>query len=116
VHIAFAASRLKLNMPALESSSLWLIILYSGILSSGLAQPMWNYGVRHAGAAHAAIVQNLIPLIAIAAAWFSRGDQATAPQIFGGALILGGMAIMRLGRKVSVATMIQRPKIYDTVK
>ena len=37
-----------------------MIILYAGVLSSGLALPMWNFGVRHTGAAQAAIIQNLI--------------------------------------------------------
>jgi drug/metabolite transporter (DMT)-like permease len=74
------------------------MLLYAGVLSSGLSLPMWNFGVRHAGAAHAAVVQNLIPLIAIVAAWFSRGEVATTTQILGGSLILSGLVIMRLRR------------------
>lgn len=97
-HLLFAAGRYEGSLPALHSGALWLIILYSGILSSGLAYPMWNLGVRHAGAAHAAVVQNLIPLIAILAAWICRGETATAAQLFGGGLILGGLVTMRLGR------------------
>ena len=42
--------------------------------------------------------RSLIGVVAIAAAWFSRGEQATGAQIVGGALILGGLATMRLGR------------------
>jgi drug/metabolite transporter (DMT)-like permease len=84
VHLLLASGRHKDSAPEIQSVTLWLIILYAGILSSGLALPMWNFGVRHAGAAHAAIIQNLIPLIAIVAAWFSRGEAATAVQLFGG--------------------------------
>lgn len=98
VHLLFAAGRYESSLPALESVNLWLIILYAGVLSSGLALPMWNLGVRHAGAAHAAVIQNLIPLIAIVAAWLSRGETATAAQLFGGTLILGGLVTMRQGR------------------
>lgn len=100
MHIAAAWGRFESSVPVLHSPNLWLILLYSGILSSGLALPMWNYGVRHAGAAHAAIIQNLIPLVAIVTAWFSRGETATIAQLSGGALILGGLVIMRTGRRM----------------
>jgi drug/metabolite transporter (DMT)-like permease len=99
MHLAAAGAFFAGSGGALQSVNLWMILLYSGVLSSGLALPMWNFGARHAGAAHAAIIQNLIPLIAIAAAWFSRGETATAVQLTGGALILGGLIIMRIGRR-----------------
>ncbi len=99
LHVLFAAGRYESSLPALRSLELWGIIIYSGVFSTGLALPMWNLGVRHAGAAHAAVIQNLIPLIAIVAAWLTRGESATAAQLFGGALILGGLVTMRLGRQ-----------------
>ena len=99
LHLIVAASREQNSLSALQSVDLWLIILYAGVLSSGLALPMWNYGVRHAGAAHAAIIQNVIPLIAIVAAWITRGETATAPQLFGGTLIIGGLFTMRRSRR-----------------
>ncbi len=101
LHMLLAAGQYERSLPALRSANLWLIILYAGVLSSGLALPMWNLGVRHAGAAHAAIIQNLIPLIAILAAWITRGESATAAQLFGGGLILGGLVTMRLGRQTA---------------
>ena len=70
---------------------------------------MWNYGVRHAGAAHAAIIQNVIPLIAILAAWITRGETATAAQLFGGALILGGLIMMRTARSAETQGQAKRP-------
>ena len=98
LHLMFAMGRYEAGLPAFQSLNVWLIVLYSGVLSTGLALPMWNYGVRHAGAAHAAIIQNIVPLIAIVAAWLTRGESASVPQMFGGALILGGLVIMRIGR------------------
>ena len=99
MHLLVAATREQNSMAALQSVDLWLIILYAGVLSSGLALPMWNYGVRHAGAAHAAIIQNVIPLIAIVAAWITRGETATAEQLLGGTLIIGGLFTMRRSRR-----------------
>ena len=101
LHLMFAAGRYSESTAALKSANLWLIIIYSGVLSTGLALPMWNYGVRHAGAAHASIVQNMVPLVAIVAAWISRGETVTAGQVFGGALIVGGLVIMRTARQTN---------------
>ena len=99
LHVLIAYGGYANAVPALQSVNLWFIIIYSGVLSTGLALPMWNFGVRHAGAAHASIIQNLIPLIAIIAAWLSRDEAVTTPQLFGGALILSGLVIMRIGRQ-----------------
>ncbi|MCA9265036.1 MAG: DMT family transporter [Planctomycetales bacterium] len=98
VHLILAVGRYQESFAELKSVGLWMIILYSGVLSAGLAQPMWHYGVRHAGAAHAAIIQNLIPLVAIVSAWLTRGEVITVPQMIGGVLILGGLLAMRSGR------------------
>ena len=103
IHLLAAAGHYQESLGELQSPQLWLILLYSGILSSGLALPLWNVGVRHAGAAHAAVIQNLIPLIAIFAAWISRGEIATMAQLLGGSLILGGLVLMRRGRPGSSA-------------
>ena len=111
VHILVAAGRYESSLPALHSVNLWGIILYAGILSSGLSLPMWNFGVRHAGAAHAAVIQNLIPLVAIVAAWLIRGEAATASQLFGGALILAGLVITRRGRRTSVTALRSPTKV-----
>ena len=98
-HILFAWLATKpTDTVQLNSPALWLVMLFSGVLSSGLAQPMWHFGVRHAGAAHAAIVQNLIPLVTLGAAWLIWRTPPTGPQLVGGALILSGLFLMRCGR------------------
>ena len=98
VHLLMAFMKSDTAVAEFSSVPIWLIVLYSGVLSSGLSQPMWHFGVKHAGAAHAAIVQNLIPVVAIIAAWFSRGEEPTMPQLLGGALILTGLIAMRMTR------------------
>ncbi|MCA9079360.1 MAG: DMT family transporter [Planctomycetaceae bacterium] len=102
MHLLIAAQRLPESLPALRSPGLWGIIFYSGLLSTGMALPMWNYGIRHAGAAHGAVVQNLVPVIAIIAAWITRGEVVTTGQICGGLLILGGLISMRFARETPV--------------
>lgn len=100
VHLWLGFSNGRADMAALQSAEMWMIILYSGVLSTGLALPMWSFGVRHAGPAHAAIMQNMVPVIAIIAAWLTRGETATIPQLMGGGLILTGLFVMRKGRSL----------------
>jgi drug/metabolite transporter (DMT)-like permease len=83
---------------ATKDPSLIACVLYSGILSTGLALAMWSYGVKLAGAAHAAMIQNLTPIVAMAAAWIWLGETINLAQAFGGSLIIGGLFIMRRSR------------------
>ncbi|MEZ6058434.1 MAG: DMT family transporter [Planctomycetaceae bacterium] len=99
VHILTALMVFPGGEVELRSANLWLILFYSGVLSTGLALPMWNFGVRQAGSAHAAIIQNMVPLVAIIAAWAIRGEVITGPQIVGGILILSGIITMRFTRR-----------------
>lgn len=98
LHLAIAVPGLLRNQQALLQPVVWGVILYSGLFSTGLALPMWNFGVRRAGAAQAAVFQNLVPVIAIAAAWLLRREPVTAAQVIGGTLIITGILTMRLAR------------------
>jgi drug/metabolite transporter (DMT)-like permease len=71
-------------------------IVYSGVFSTGLAYAMWNYGVQQLGASHAAVFQNLVPLVALIAAYVSPLHEMVTPmQIIGGSLILSGLFVTR---------------------
>ena len=73
-------------------------ILFSGVFSTGVAYAMWNYGVQKLGAPHASIYQNVIPLVAVVSAWWMIGETPLMFQIWGGALIIGGLVLMRRSR------------------
>lgn len=98
VQFACAATSLTSILPRLSDFNVWGSIVYAGVLSTGLALPMWSYGVRHSGAAQAAVFQNLVPIVAIASAWLIQGDPVTSNQILGGVLILGGLLLVRRSR------------------
>ena len=89
------------SVSAMKDVSLIGCILYSGILSTGLALAMWSHGVKYAGAAHAAMIQNLTPIIAMAAAWVWLGETINSAQTLGGGMIIGGLLIMRWSRQSS---------------
>jgi drug/metabolite transporter (DMT)-like permease len=71
------------------------IIIYSGVFSTGLAYAMWNFGIRILGASHASAFQNLVPLIAIFSSWLLISEIPVLLQFCGGALIIGGLVVMR---------------------
>ena len=83
---------------SMKDVSLVTCTLYSGILSTGLALAMWSYGVKHAGAAQAAMIQNLTPIVAMAAAWVWLGETINSGQALGGGMIIGGLFIMHRSR------------------
>ena len=98
MHLAVAAPTLPQSLALLSSLTLVLCLLYSGTLSTGLAMPLWSYGVRQAGAAHATMFQNLSPIIAVVSAWLILGEALSPSQAVGGSLILGGLFVMRRAR------------------
>ena len=98
LQFALAGASLTSIVPHLRETNVWIPLVYAGVLSTGLAVPMWSYGVRHSGAAQAAVFQNLVPVVAIATAWFFRNEPVTQNQIIGGTLIIGGLVLVRRGR------------------
>lgn len=98
LQFALAGSTLFRFVPHLREANVWAPLIYAGVLSTGLALPMWSYGVRHSGAAQAAVFQNLVPIVAITTAWLVRGEPVTPVQVIGGALIIGGLVLVRRGR------------------
>ena len=78
----------------------WLTasLLYSGILSTGVAYFLWNLGIQILGTAHASIYQNLVPIVALLAAWILIKEIPVWLQLFGGTLIIVGVLVMRKNR------------------
>jgi len=70
-------------------------ILYSGIFSTGVAYAMWNFGVQQLGPSHASVYQNLVPLIALIAAWVLLAESISSVQILGGFMIIAGLFTTR---------------------
>lgn len=109
MHFLVAGSAVTASFSELSDVRIWWPLLYSGVLSTGLALPMWSFGVREAGAAHAAVFQNLIPVIAIVSAFLIRNESVTPVQVVGGTLIISGLIVMRRARRI-----IEQPKQTST--
>lgn len=76
----------------------WLAILFSGGLSTGLAVAIWNNAIHQTGASHTAAFGNLVPLTALLSSFLLLSEDITAAQVAGGALIIGGLVLMRQKR------------------
>jgi len=88
------------------SSLMWVGILLSGGLSTGLGVAVWNDSVRRIGPAHTAVFSNLTPFVAVLSSWLFLGEKIFPAQIVGGALILSGLVLMRrIRRRASTVPM-----------
>jgi drug/metabolite transporter (DMT)-like permease len=75
-----------------------LAVLYSGILSTGLAYATWHYGVGKLGGSHASVYQNIVTLVAVLAGWLALGEPVLGLQVLGGGLVIAGLIFLRRRR------------------
>ena len=72
----------------------WLALLYSSIISMGVAYLFW-YRLRVLGPTRTAVYSNLQPIIALLVAWAFLGENPTAFQGVGAATIIAGVFLTR---------------------
>jgi drug/metabolite transporter (DMT)-like permease len=89
-----------LGMPAViradlaaVSAAAWVGVFYAGALSIGLAYLIWYHGVSHLGNTRTAAYSNLVPVVALLAAWVQLGEVPAAGQVAGAAVIIGGVTV-----------------------
>ncbi len=84
-----------------DPALLWGAVFYAGVFGTGIAYALWNVGIRHVGAAQTAIYVNLAPIIAVGSGYLWLGESVGPVHMVGGALILGGLWVMRRARNTS---------------
>ena len=77
--------------PTVLTPGIWGTVLYAGVLSISVAYVLWNRGVRRLGNARTAVYSNLVPVVALLAAWVGLGERPTGLQVLGAAVILAGL-------------------------
>lgn len=80
------------------SAGAWMGVVYAGALSIGLAYMIWYHGVRQIGNTRTATYSNLVPVVALAAAWLQLGEVPRPGQVMGAAVIIGGITLAQLRR------------------
>lgn len=78
------------------SLNAWFGVLYAGALSIGVAYLIWYYGVRQIGNTRTAAFSNLVPVVALLAAWLHLGEVPSAGQLLGAGVILGGLTLAQV--------------------
>jgi len=81
----------------------WPDLLTIGFASTFLAIQTFYAGARRIGAAQAALVSTVEPLIIVTLAWLALGDVLAPIQLVGAGLILVGVLIAQTGRGAEVA-------------
>ncbi len=83
------------------STKTYLELGYSSIFSLAVAYSIWFYCVDRLGSTKTAIYANLVPFGTLLFAWFFIGEEITLLQILGGILILSGIYLTKLKRKLT---------------
>jgi drug/metabolite transporter (DMT)-like permease len=76
------------------SATSWAIILFLGIVSSGVAFLLWAYGFTKVEASKAGMFMYLIPVISLLLGQMLLGETLTAQAIVGSIIILSGVALV----------------------
>ncbi|HET8762966.1 MAG TPA: DMT family transporter, partial [Gemmatimonadales bacterium] len=97
VPLAIIPVLLSLHSLRLSSSGLLLAVI-SGAITSGLGYVLWYSVLPSLGGTRAAIVQLLVPVIAVLGSIVFLGEALTAHLALSGSVILGGVVVAMLGR------------------
>jgi drug/metabolite transporter (DMT)-like permease len=82
----------------------WVPILALGVISGGIAYSAGIAAVRRLGSRLASFVGILELVFAVGFAWLLLGQTPTGVQVIGGALVLAGIIVLRLGERPEAAT------------
>jgi len=67
-----------------------MLLVFSGAVSVAVGNSLWHFGVSRVGVTIAAMYNNLIPIVAVAIAFWA-GTRPTAAQLVGAAVIIAGV-------------------------
>jgi drug/metabolite transporter (DMT)-like permease len=73
----------------------WLALIYSSVVSMGIAYFFWYRGLRVLGPTRTAVYANLQPIIALIVAWIFLSETPTIFQGVGAATIVAGVFLTR---------------------
>jgi drug/metabolite transporter (DMT)-like permease len=84
-----------LAQPLASGAALWPVA-FAGVVGAGIPTVSFIVGIRRLGAAPAAILATLEPVVGVALAAWLLAELPTALQLVGGALILGAAVLLQL--------------------
>lgn len=75
------------------------VLIYLGIFNSVISYLAWNTALTKIGNIKTSIIYYLLPLFSGVEAYFMLGEKIGAPQIWGGVLVIGGIALVSLHKR-----------------
>jgi drug/metabolite transporter (DMT)-like permease len=94
----------RTNLGAL-SFSMWVAIVYAGVLSIAIAYLIWYTGVAVLGNTRTATYSNLVPVLTLIVAWIWLHEVPHPGQLAGAAVIIGGVTLAQWqGQRAEAAT------------
>lgn len=85
-------------------------VLYIGVFASVFAFILWNLSLRIVGASKANLTVNLIPVYTAAIA-IIIGEQVSATQLWGGAMVLTGLVLTSQKRKEVICIRVNKQEV-----
>jgi drug/metabolite transporter (DMT)-like permease len=94
-----------------------LAILFLGLFPTVIATACWSHALRHTDASFAAAFLYLIPPVAVLIGWVWLGEVPGTTTIFGGALAIAGVILVRREHTPSqpLRSLPARPRMYGHV-
>lgn len=77
------------------SLAAWASVAYSSVFTIAVAYFLWYRAVAAIGQSRAAVYVNVVPVVALAAAWLWLGETPAFVQVAGAAVILCGLLVSR---------------------
>jgi drug/metabolite transporter (DMT)-like permease len=84
-------------LPAQVPATAWFGIAGVGLVSTFIAVQTFYAGAHRIGAARASLISTIEPIWTISLAGLLLGESLTSIQLFGGALIIGGVVLSQTG-------------------
>jgi drug/metabolite transporter (DMT)-like permease len=100
--LPFAAAALLVFLPALQLSAYGLLLaVISGALTSGIGYAIWYTALKDLTTTRAAVLQLAVPVLTAIIGVLFLGEAAGIRLAIAGALILGGIGLVIIGRASS---------------
>ena len=96
-YVVVVSGSLRSTAWAEVSAETWLIIIYSALFSLCVAYTIWYAALREIGSARTAVYSNLVPIVAMLTAVVFLGESLSTTKVAGGAAVLLGVALTRVG-------------------
>jgi drug/metabolite transporter (DMT)-like permease len=84
------------------SDATWIKVIYSSVAALVVAYMIWYAAVQRIGSARTSVYSNTIPIFALAVAAIWLGEPLGLRKLIGAALVLAGVALMRIGPRLLV--------------